>query len=305
MKRYRVLRMDFDATANLLAIEIKPEWEESVRAQHAENQRRIQQSLAARYGPAGFDQKLRNLLDIGAAPFSLIAFHNDFLRQIRDAFIVGAYYPALTASCALGERLLNQLILTLRDDFAATPEYKLVHGKDSFDKWDQAIRVLDAWAVLLPATVDDFHKLRVVRNRSVHFNPSTDRNVRAEALAAVGLIQSIVSGQFASFGPQPWFIPNDMGLSFVRKSHEAAPFVKRIVLPNCSLVGPAHDLDLTSDGRWRVVDPTTYPETEIEDDEFLRQMKAQRVRASSDEGPSGGNAVTPPATPLPPPSAAD
>jgi len=47
----------------------------------------------------------------------VIAYHNSFLRRVRDAFASGNYYPALTAGCALGERILNHLILDLREEF--------------------------------------------------------------------------------------------------------------------------------------------------------------------------------------------
>ena len=59
-------------------------------------------------------------------------------------------YPALTGACALGERILNYLILNLRDDFHSTPEYKQVYRKDSFDQWDAPINALASWGVLLP-----------------------------------------------------------------------------------------------------------------------------------------------------------
>ncbi|CAN5189621.1 hypothetical protein BH09MYX1_BH09MYX1_11250 [soil metagenome] len=271
--------MDFDATANLLAVEIKDDWEESVRAHWTETHEQIKRSLGIQLGQQNVVQKLDNLRDMGAAPFSLIAYHNEFLGHIRDAFVIGAYYPALTASCALGERLLNHLVLALRDDFTSTPEYKQVCRKDSFDNWDRVIRVLTAWDVLLPDAAQKLGDLRAVRNRTVHFSPSTDRNVRAEAREAVSLIQGIISAQFAAFGPQPWYIPNDMGLSLVRKSHERTPFVRRVVLPNCAHVGPWHDLHLGSDGGWRVLDPTIYPDVEIDDEEFLRQMKKRPIPA--------------------------
>lgn len=56
-----------------------------------------------------------------------------------------ADYPALVGACALGERILNHLILDLRGAYAHTPEYKRVHRKDSFDDWRVPIDTLAAW----------------------------------------------------------------------------------------------------------------------------------------------------------------
>ena len=69
--------------------------------------------VVTRYGAFDAQTKAQNLKDMGNAPFSILAFHNKFLHQIRDSFILGAYYPALTGACALGERILNHLALNL------------------------------------------------------------------------------------------------------------------------------------------------------------------------------------------------
>jgi hypothetical protein len=73
-----------------------------------------------------------------------VAFHNVFFNQVRDSFVIGSYYPALTAACALGERILNHLVLGLRDSFRTAEEYKRVYRKDSFDNWMIPIDVLEA-----------------------------------------------------------------------------------------------------------------------------------------------------------------
>jgi len=142
MKRYRVLAYDFDTRATVLSQEIKDEWEPHVKQQWLENQTRIKEGLLAEYGLWDGFRKIQDFTELGPAPFSIIAFQNKFLRQVRSAFVVGTSYPALTGACALGERVLNQLILHLRDDFCASPEYKSVYSKDSFDNWDLAIDTL-------------------------------------------------------------------------------------------------------------------------------------------------------------------
>jgi hypothetical protein len=122
LKRYRVLKFDFDTRATLLSQEIQDSREPQVREMWHQNKTQITEELLCEFGPVGGDQKVANFKDMGAAPWSIIGFHNKFMRQLRYAFVIGSYYPSLTAACALGERVLNQLMIHLRDDFTATPD---------------------------------------------------------------------------------------------------------------------------------------------------------------------------------------
>jgi hypothetical protein len=132
MKRYRVLVFDFDFRSNILLVEINEDWDECRKAAHLENQNIIRESLKAQFGADDFDRKLRDFIDIGPKVFSISAFHNRFLEQVRKSFVIAAYYPALVGACALGERILNHLLISLRDDFKHTSEYKKVYSKNSF-----------------------------------------------------------------------------------------------------------------------------------------------------------------------------
>src|SRR5688500_4803107 len=106
MKRYRVLSVDFDSRAAILAREISDTWDEDVKARERANRDNILQGLAQEYGPLAFDQKVQNFIELGSKAFSVLAFHNKFHAQIRHSFVMGGYYPALTGACALGERIL-------------------------------------------------------------------------------------------------------------------------------------------------------------------------------------------------------
>jgi hypothetical protein len=171
----------------MLGEAIQESWEPQVQEQWRENRRRITEAILAEYGPLHGEVKIRNFVDFGRIPFSVFAFHNRFVEQIRASFVGGGYYPALTGACALGERILNHLIILLRDDFRATPQYKRVHAKNSFDNWDLAIDTLNAWNVLLPEVVTAFRELRVIRGRAIHFRPELDTTDRALALEAGAL----------------------------------------------------------------------------------------------------------------------
>lgn len=80
---------------------------------------------------------------------SLLTYHNGLHEQARRAFVTGAYYPALVAACALGERILNHLVLDMRDSFKSSDHYKKVYRKDSLDDWPFAVVVLTDWKVLV------------------------------------------------------------------------------------------------------------------------------------------------------------
>lgn len=205
----------------------------------------------------------------------MLAYHNRFADQARNAFVVGAYYPALTGACSLCERILNHLVLGLRDDFRGTPEYKWVHRKKSFDNWDLPIGTLEAWGVLVPEVVAAFKTLRDVRNRrAIHFDPSTDTKDREYALEAVRSLNEIVAEQFGTSAPVPWFIPGAKGgVGFIKKEMEVDPFVKLVYLPNALAVGPEHYLENGADGGWLVHDRDDYEDGEIPDEEFVERFE--------------------------------
>ena len=267
MKRYRVLGYDFDTRATLLKEVIKDDWEEKVKEQWRRNKTSIKEGIIAEYGAVRAFEKIDNFVALEASPISIIAFHNKFLRQARSAYVVGSYYPALTGACALGERILNHLILRLREYYKHTNEYKKVCRKDSFDNWDLAINTLEAWQVLLPNVVASFKELKVIRNRSIHFNPETDTIDKELALESISKLEKIITGQFSGFGTQPWFIKEIRGACFVKRSSEEIPFVKDIVIPNCIKVGHLHRLE-HGHGGWNVNDPHDYADIEISDERF-------------------------------------
>lgn len=201
-----------------------------------QDRNRVVINLISEFGELHKDKKIENFIALNTKPFSILAFHNRFFAQIINSFIIGAYYPSLTGTCALGERILNYLLLTLRDDYKITPEYKKVSNKDSFDDWTIPIKTLEAWDILLPDVVENFLKLKEMRNKAIHFRPETDHNDRELALRAINCIKAIIGSQFSSWGPQPWFITEIPGEIYIKQSWEEKPFIKKIYLPNCSLV---------------------------------------------------------------------
>ena len=270
MKRYRIIHFDFDARVQSLGL-IQESWDEAVKAQHIENQSRVIDGLMYQYGELAIQSKIENFIALKSKPFSVAAFHNKFLEQVRNSYVTGSYYPALTGACALGERMLNHLMILLRDHHKSTPEYKKVYRKDSFDYWPQAIDALESWGELLPEAALKFRCLNEKRNRAIHFNPETDHDDKPLALSAIHLLQEIVSIQFSAFGNQPWYfcVPGEM---YIKKEWEDKPFVKYILLQNALLVGPKHTV-VSINHQLVINDEFEYEQKEITDDEFsvLRQ----------------------------------
>jgi hypothetical protein len=237
------------------------------------NRAATEQNLIDSFGADYAAEKRQNFIDLGPKEMSVLAFHNLFFEQIRMAFIIGAYYPALTAACALGERILNHLTLLLRDDFRATPEFKKVYGKDSFDNWDVPIDTLETWRVLLPDVASDCRRLKQMRNDALHFRPDVDGEARRIALDAIKCLASIISKQFGAFGKHPWFfsIPGEI---YIKKQAENEPFVAKVYLPNGARVGPRHKI--VSVLPWRIEDET-YENKEISDDDYSALRRAART----------------------------
>ncbi|WP_435588067.1 hypothetical protein [Micromonospora aurantiaca (nom. illeg.)] len=266
-KRYRPIMMDFDTRANILATEIQDDWEPSIREQWHQNQERVRRELIAQFGENGFEAKLQNFVDLGAKPFSILAYHNQFLDQARFAFIIGAYYPALVGACTLGERILNHLVINLRHEFVTSPHYKNLYKKQSFDNWPKMIEALRDWEVLLPPVVDHLIALNSIRNSSVHFRHELDRDARQPALEAIRLLEQIIDGQFSAFGSNRWFIPNITGASFLRREAEDLPFIRLVFIPNCFLVSNRHQMHFTYDGVM-ITDEFTSHGRDLTDEQF-------------------------------------
>lgn len=266
MKRFRVIQFDFDTRVHTLKRDIPDHWDEQVKELHRQNREGTERELLFEFGELAAEQKRQNFIDLGPKPLSILAFHNRFLEQIRVAFVMGAYYPALTGACALGERILNHLVRTLREEFRDTPEYKGVYKKESFDGWDLAINALEAWDVLLPDVVIEFRNLRDLRNEAIHFRPEVDENDRVLALGAIKSLKAIVGNQFCGFGSQPWFITGVPGESYIKKAWEERPFVRRVYLPNCAAVGPRHSVE--GDMPWTIKDDNAYEDRKLTDEEF-------------------------------------
>lgn len=238
VRRFRIFSFDFDARPRDLLETPGEDWSEEALKQWQARRAQLVTSLSVEFGSRNIDRKVEDFAAFGAKPFSIVAHHNVMFDHVRTAFISGAYYAALTGGCALGERILNHLMLDLRDHFRGAPEYKDVYRKNSFDRWSIVIDTLEAWQVLLPETVIAFRELERLRNRSIHFNPETASQLREDSLSASRLLTRIIEQQFCAFGLQPWFIEGTLGAGFIKREWESNPFVAHYYCAKNVHVGP-------------------------------------------------------------------
>ena len=267
MKRYLVFPLDFDTRAYFLEEE-KESWDEFPKQLHQENREKIIKGLEHEFGAHDIDAKVTRFKEMGVSPFSMVSFHNRFFAEIRRAFVVGSFYPALTGASALGERMLNHMLLILRDEFIHTPGYKRVYRKKSFDDWRLAIDALNAWGILDSVLEEKFNELKELRNKSIHFNHETYTSAESDALKAINILSEIISLRFGFFRKEhSWGINGTKGAQFIKKEFESDPFIKNFYLPQCPLVGPYYAVK-TIDAGTLFLDRAYYVNLEISDEEF-------------------------------------
>ena len=271
-RRHLSYTMDFD-TRSLVFEESGEAWVEEARCLHLENREQVEAGLAREFGVDHLDKKIANFVDIKSKPFSILAYHNHFFEQTRRSFVIGSYYPALVGACALGERILNHLILDLRDFYKHKPEYKLVYRKQSFDDWDLPIDTLKSWDVLLPKAATEFRALKTLRHRSIHFSVDTYSTLREDALASILHMREIIDQQFTAFGLRPWFIEGTKGQIFIRREWEENPFIKTYYLPTCPFVGPYFSISF--DNGLTFHDHPDYGDGNWTDEEFASVFQAR------------------------------
>lgn len=266
MKRHIIFPRDYDTRSNTLE-DANPNWSNEIKERHNMNQKKTIAQIKNEFGEHNFDQKLVNFKDIGPLPFSIISYHNSFYRQARNSFIHEFYYPALTSACAFGERILNHLIIDLREDFKNSSSSKKVHNKGPWNNWDFLISTLAKWNIFPSNVEKEFQSLKRLRHHSIHFNLETYKNLRNDALSALKNLGEIIKLQFGFLSNQPWIIENLNGF-FINKKSENNPFIKKYYLPQCPAVGPYYNWEMHKNSTRLLFDWNNYEEKDISDEEF-------------------------------------
>ena len=258
---------------------IEDDWEEDIKEQWRINQQRVREGLIHTFGAHNHVGKIQNLVDLGAAPWSVVALHNTYLDEVRAAFVEGCYCPALLGACGLGERILNQLVLRLRDEYADHEATRFVATRQSIDKWDRCIRALTGWGVFDDGVAREYRELMRQRHAAVHYRSELDDGrARGPVLAAVCRISELVERVFSPIADTRYYFTGPIGRSYIRLETEKLPFVKHFILPACALVSPRYRFHAnpTTDGGFDIYDDPNYgvDYAPLSDDEFADPERA-------------------------------
>jgi hypothetical protein len=88
-------------------------------------------------------------------------------------------------------------------------------------------------------------------------------------------LQQIVEHVFEPHGGPPRYIADTPGVSYLSLQAEEDPLIRRIFIPNCALVSPAHRMesDNAAPGGWRVYDDPEYPCDPLTDEQFAQRLR--------------------------------
>jgi hypothetical protein len=180
--------------------------------------RRGVEMLRYQHGSERLDAVVRNAVDLGPDPFSVLAWHNSLWLDIKFALRSCCYCSAAVAAGTLGQRMLNHMVLDPGGDFGATPSNPLT--------FQNALRSLTQWGVLEPGVAEMFDELRKQRNALAHFDEGLYAQLRTSSLSVVGWLRDIIDAQFGIL-VQRRLIADTPGVMFVRRDVEDEPFVRR------------------------------------------------------------------------------
>jgi hypothetical protein len=261
MKRYMWTNFFIGTIRNFV---LSPDLPQAVKEQELDSLRRM---LAAKHGTDDIEGKLERYLNFKPPDLVVVTEFHPMVLEVEDAYICGHYYPSLTGACCIGERILNVLVLRLRDYHKKSEWYKRIYGKESFDDWGQAIQILSDWNVLSRTLATTFTELKDIRHQSVHFRRLPDLENRA--IDALNCVLKITNELFG-MRDDVLFI---QGHLFVKKQMEADPVVKEFYLPAAHYVGHRYRVE-NDKGTAVVIDEHEYENREITDEEFIELVKS-------------------------------
>ena len=276
-RRYLPIALTFDTRAYILNTKIEDDWEEDSRQQWTRNQRLMREALLHEYGVQDGERKIGDFAAMDAAPWSVVGPHNEVVTDVRRAFAAGSYYSALLGAAGLGERILNDLVLRLRTDYAGHPSTGNVAEKKSFNDWNVMTQALRGWGVLDEGSARSCAKFAKLRNDVVHYRSDRVLEARGSALEAMNFLALLISHVFAPLGGPPRFIPGTTGHSFIALAAEKDPVVRHYFIPSCVLVSPEFEFRSSLDEVWDEQDyRAIYGVGELSDEAFANRYGGKR-----------------------------
>ena len=224
------------------------------------------------------DNKFNRYMALETPVLSVVEEHTWLLEDICNSYIAGNSYSALTGACCLGERIFNNIIFKVMDDFKVSPHYKNVYGKASLTNWAYGIRILYDWKIVDEETRKKFLRLKELRDESIHYQKK-DQDLEQISLEAINVVNRLVKALFG-LGPERknvliyFEVPGEL---FLKKDAENNPMAKAFYIPCAVLVGPKHRITSDETGRLVVSDANTYETKDISDAEFVKLRIEQRA----------------------------
>ena len=235
----------------------------------ARERERLKERLILEHGANHIEDKIERYFSFKPPDFAVVTEFHPMLREVQDAYVSGHLYASLTGACCVGERILNMLMLRLRDYYKSSGWYKKVHNKDSFDNWDLSITVLKDWGILSNELASTFYDLGEIRHQSIHFQKLPD--IEARAINAVTAVTKATDSLFGMRGDVLFM----HGHLFIKKEKEDDPLVREFYIPSSHYVGYRYKIE-TRDGQPAIIDDDTYADREVTDDEFIELLKKVR-----------------------------
>lgn len=285
MYRYRInpFYIDFDSRSNILQFKEEDFSDNVFKTQYINTQNIIRTQIINKYGSP--QERLKRYIELGKIkPSSIIGHHNKLLEEICDSYIIGADYPALVSACTFGERLLNHLILNLRENYkGVVPKeeslcknmkvYSKIFTSQNCSNWKIMINTLSEWGVFYhPEIKDNYLKLKKIRDTYIHFNKiENHQEITEKARESITYINNIVDKLFGiHFKDSFCFITGVGGELYLKKELEESPFFKKYYMqePIMTKVSPYHQMSSSS---YDFIENSENKVTvkEITDDEFV------------------------------------
>jgi len=229
--------------------------------------------LRAELGSHNFDVKFERWRRIDYLPLGLVDEYPEKIQHIINTYSIGYFYPAVTSSCCLAERILNRLMLKTRSHFKSHQEHKRIHRKSSFDDWQKLLSLISEWNLVPARAIECFRVLMPIRHQSIHYSETYD--FKAMAPLTINTLIAAVTEVFGVLNRKDIYMVFDApGEVWVRSEAQSLPFVKEFVLPHCYYAHAAHDFD----SRRSIVIERLGKVGPLTDEEFVQLRRESRNR---------------------------
>lgn len=230
-RRYRLMNFFIDTTRNFFSNDLLKN-----------DGDRYKEHLKSVLGESDFEQKFERWLKIDYPPIGLIDEYPEKVQQIISAYSAGFYYPAVTASCCLAERILNRLIIKTRNHFKEDHHYKKIYRKESFDDWDRMLKIISDWQLISTRAIGLMDEIKPIRHQTIHYTEKYD--FKTIAPIVINKLISAITEIFGVMNRRDIYLVFDIpGEVWVRSEAEKLPFVKEFILPHCYYAHAVHEID--------------------------------------------------------------